>query len=137
MRTKSKWINRVLTFYNGPINDETVNKSTAASTAIANYGVTQLKNGTSEGTWMLEAPVLGVQKVITVSNTTKIFHIKTLSATINNSTDDVLTVTPSTKMKELGVGFKFYGASTAQWYMVNDVGNINSSQVTITLTSTT
>jgi hypothetical protein len=137
MRTKSKWINRVLTFYNGPINDETVNKSTAASTAVANYGVTQLKNATSEGVWVLEAPVLGVKKTILVSNTTKIFHIKTNAATINNSTDDVLTVTPSTVMKELGVGFNFYGASTALWYLVNDIADINSSQVTITLTSTT
>ena len=137
MRTKTKWLRRVLTFYNGPINDESVNDSTAATTSLANYGVTQLRNATSEGTWVLNAPVLGVQKVITVSHTTKIFHIRTDAATINNSTDDVLTITPSTKMKELGCSVKLYGASTALWYLSNDVADINSSQLTVTLTSTT
>jgi hypothetical protein len=132
-----EWKRRVLTISSGPFLDENVGESTAASTGIVNYGVTRLRNTTSEGVWVLNAPVLGSKKTIIVSNTTKIFHIKTSGATINNSTDDVLTITPSTIMKELGIGVNLYGASTAQWYMVNDVGNINSSQVTVTLTSTT
>ena len=137
MRTKTKWIRRVLTFYNGPINDESVGESTAASTAISNYGVTRLRNTTSEGVWNIEAPVLGSEKVIIAADTTKIFHIKTTPAMINAATMDVLTITPSTKTKELGCGFKLYGASTVLWYLVSDNVNLDSSQLTVTLAATT
>lgn len=137
MRTKTKWIRRVLTFYNGPVNDESVAESTAASTGISNYGVTRFRNATSEGTWTIDAPVLGSEKTIIFSDTTKIFHIKTSPAMINAATMDVLTVTPSTVTKELGCGFKLYGASTVLWYLVSDNVNIDSSQLTVSLAATT
>ena len=118
MSVKSKYKKGRLKFYSGAVDDESVGQSTAASTGIANYGVTRLKNGTSEGTWVIDAPVLGARKTIIVSDTTKIFHIKTTPASINTTGYDVLTITPAatTQYPQLGVSVDLYGASTVLWY---------------------
>jgi len=134
MRTKAKWVNRVLTYYNGPVNDESVGKSTAASTAISNYGVTHIKQA-SNAVFKFAAPRLGSRKTIIVADTTFVMTIIANAATINNSTDNKIVVSPTTKTKALGFGFELYGASTSQWYMRTGLADINSSQVTVTFTS--
>jgi hypothetical protein len=137
MGVKAKYKAGRLKYYSGAVDDESVSQSTAPSTAISNYGITRIKYGTSEGVWLLEAPVLGAQKKIVVADTTCKVYIRTIAATINNSTDDVLTIQPQAGAQELGVGFNFYGASTNQWYMVSGISDITGADVTITLTSTT
>jgi hypothetical protein len=99
--------------------------------------MTRIKYGSSEGTWVLEAPVLGAQKKIIVANTTCKVHIRTISATINNAADAVLNIQPQAGTKELGVGFNLYGASTAQWYLVSGISDITGADVTVSLTNTT
>jgi len=134
MRTKSKWVNRVLTFYNGPVNDESVGESTAASTSVSNYGVTRCK-ATANTVWKFAAPRLGSRKTLIVADTTFAMTLIANAATINNSTDNKIVVTPTTKTKALGFGFELYGASTAQWYMRTGLSDINSTQVTLAFTS--
>ena len=137
MGVKSKYKVGRLKYYSGAVDDESVGQSTAPSTAVSNYGMTRIKYGSSEGTWLLEAPILGAHKQITVANTTCKVHIRTIAATINNSTDDVLTVQPQAGTKELGVGFKFFGASTAQWYMLSGISETTGADLIVSLTSTT
>jgi hypothetical protein len=134
MRTKSKWVNRVLTFYNGPVNDESVGQSTAASTTISNYGVTRCM-ATQNAIFKFAAPRLGSRKTLIVADTTWAITMIANAATINNSTDNKIVVTPTTKTKALGFGFDLYGASTAQWYMRTGLSDINSTQVTLAFTS--
>jgi len=134
MRTKSKWVNRVLTYYNGPINDESVGKSSAASTAISNFGVTRCF-ASANATFKFAAPRLGSRKTIIIADTTFVMTVIANAATINNSTDNKIVVSPTTKTKALGFGFELYGASTAQWYMRTGLSDINSTQVTLAFTS--
>jgi hypothetical protein len=134
MRTKSKWVNRVLTFYNGPVNDESVNQTTGASTTITNYGVTRCM-ATANAVVKFAAPRLGSRKTMIVADTTFAITMIANAATINNSTDNKIVVTPTTKTKALGFGFDLYGASTSQWYMRTGLSDINSTQVTVTFTS--
>ena len=134
MRTKSKWVNRVLTFYNGPVNDESVDQTTGASTSVTNYGVTRCM-ATANVTVKFAAPRLGSRKTLIVADTTFAISLNSNAATINNSTDSIITVTPTTKSKALGFGFDLYGASTSQWYMNTSLSDINSTQVTVTMTS--
>ena len=134
MRTKSKWVNRVLTFYNGPVNDESVNQTTGASTTITNYGVTRCM-ATANAVVKFAAPRLGSRKTMIVADTTFAITMIANAATINNSTDNKIVVTPTTKTKALGFGFDLYGASTSQWYMRTGLSDINSTQVTLAFTS--
>lgn len=127
MSVKSKYKNGRLKFYSGAVDDESVATSTAASTSIANYGVTRLKNGTSEGTWVIDAPVLGAHKTIIVADTTKIFHIKTTPASVNTTGYDVINITnvATTQYPQIGVSVDLYGASTILW-----LGTFHAPQAT-------
>jgi hypothetical protein len=81
------------------------------------------------------APRLGSRKTMIVADTTFAITMIANAATINNSTDNKIVVTPTTKTKALGFGFDLYGASTSQWYMRTGLSDINSTQVTVTFTS--
>jgi hypothetical protein len=112
------------------IHDESIVKSTAASTAIKNHGLTFINTTHPR---YIEAPVLGCRKDLVFHGTTKAMKVRTIGALINNSTDDVLTVTiTSSTAKHKGHHVTLFGASTVLWYMGAEVG-----QLTLKLTSTT
>ena len=134
MGVKAKYKNGRLKYYNGAVDDETVNQTTGASTTISNYGVTRCM-ATANATMKFAAPVLGARKTLIVADTTFAMTIIANAATINNSTDNKIVVTPTTLTKALGVGFELYGASTAQWYMVNGVSDIAGADVTVVFSS--
>jgi len=134
MGTHSKWKKGNLHFYNGGVGDDSVGESTAASTTIANYGITRLKSSAAV-TWKVLPPQLGSHKKLIVSDSTWASTIIFNAATVNNSTDNKIVVTLTTKTKALGVGFDLHGATTALWYMNTSLSDINSTQVTVTMTS--
>jgi hypothetical protein len=134
MGVKAKYKNGRLKYYNGAVDDETVNETTGASTAISNYGVTRMMSSIA-ATWKFAAPVLGARKTLVVADTTWVTTIIANAATINNSTDNKIVVTLTTMAKALGLGFELYGASTAQWYMVSGISDIAGSDVTVVISS--
>ena len=134
---KSKYTEGRLKFSNGAVDDENVGESTAASTAISNYGVTRIMGGAASGVWLVAEPVLGAKKTILVSNSTRVHKIRTVNATINNSTDDVISVALSSKTATRGIGFDLYGASTVLWYLASGLSHTSSTQMVVSLTSTT
>lgn len=117
------------------VHDENVGLSTAASTAIKNHGVTIIN---TTHVRLIETPVKGCRKTIIFHNSTKAMKFRTISATINNSTDDVVTCTftSSTGMKR-GVELNLFGQSTAQWYMGVGCNVAGAGGVTLKLSSST
>lgn len=117
------------------IKDENVALSTAASTAIKNHGVTAIN---TTHVRLIETPVKGCQKTVIFFGSSKAMKFRTISATINNSTDDVVTCTftSSTGMKR-GVEVSLYGQSTAQWYMGVGPNVAGAGGVTMKLSSST
>lgn len=112
--------------------DENIAKSTAASTAIKNHGVTVINTTHPR---RLEAPVEGCVKHLIFYGTTKAMKVTTIGATINTaSTDDVITVTlTSSTAKWRGAEVTLYGASASQWYM----GAASMTFATVKLSSST
>ena len=131
MSVKAKYIKGRLKFRSGAVDDESVAASTAPSTGIANYGVTRIKTATSEGTWVIDAPVLGARKKIIISDTTCMVHIKTSPAYMNTTGYDVLTITnaATTMIPEIGASVDLFGASTVLWYMSLSAISLTSGAV--------
>lgn len=97
------------------IHDFNIAASTAGSTAIKNHGVTVIN---TTHVRLIETPTSGCEKTLIFHGTTKAMVVRTIGATINNSTDDVLQVTlTSATGKHKGFTAKLYGLSTAKWYM--------------------
>lgn len=115
-QTESHWKQFGLYFKGGPVGDESVTTTTAASTAVPNYGVTLLKS-TADATYVLEAPLLGSRKtVIFASSYTQ--KVRTNGASINvNSTIDVISCQLDPTAVDYGCAVDLYGASTSVWYM--------------------
>ena len=140
MSVKAKYKKGRLKYYSGAVDDESVAASTAPSTGIANYGVTRIKYGSSEGTWVVDAPVLGAHKVIIVSDTTCKVHIKTSPASMNTTGYDVLTIQPvaTTEYPQIGVSVHLYGASTILWFAgISAPQGTSSSWSGLTVTTAT
>jgi len=127
MATKAKWKKGRLTFYNGAVDDQSITVTTAASTAITNYGVSVLKSAAAS-VFAMDPPALGCQKHI-VFQSTLVLKLKAAGATIvsNTTIDDVLSAGVTATMKDRGLCCKLIGASTAAWYLAN-----GSSMITLT-----
>jgi hypothetical protein len=136
MGVKSKYTVGRLKYYSGAVDDESVTQSTAASTAISNYGVTRLMGGAASIIWNIDAPVLGAKKTIVIANSTRIHIVKTAPATINNSSCNYLSVALSSKAEARGVAFDLYGASTILWYLASGVNQSSNTGLKISLTTT-
>jgi len=135
MGTKSHWKQNGLYFKSGAVGDESVADTTAASTAVDNYGVTLLRS-TANATYALNAPLLGSRKTVIFGDSTYVQKLKFTGASVNeDGTHDVLAVTLDTNQSPVGFAVDLYGASTAKWYMAT--ADFGSSQVALTLTSAT
>ena len=137
MGTKSHWKQNGLYFKSGAVGDESVSATTAASTGVANYGVS-LFNTKAAATYTLNAPLLGSRKTVIVADTTFTQKIKTGGATINESSAaDVISVALTTATKISGFAVELYGASTSMWYMAGSAVDLATSQIAVTVTSAT
>lgn len=125
-RTKSRWVNSRLTFYNGPMElstgcyivDENVWESTAADTLKA--GSLNVINTTHART--LPTPEDGLKVDVLFHESTKQMVVKCGSgALINNSTlNDVVAVAfTSGDTAEIGHHICFWANSTSNWFMLN------------------
>ena len=140
MSVKAKYKKGRLKYYSGAVDDESVAASTAPSTGVANYGVTNIKYGSSEGTWVIDAPVLGAHKKIIVSGSTCKVHIKTAPASMNTSGFSVLSIqnAATTMIPQLGASVELYGASTVLWYMsLSAISLTSGAVVSLSVTTTT
>jgi hypothetical protein len=117
------------------VHDKNIALSTAASTGLKNHGVTVINTTHPR---YIEAPIKGCHKVLIFKDTTKAMKVRTLNALINNSTDDVVTVTftSSTGMKR-GLKLDLYGYTTALWYMGVGPAVAGAGGVTVKLSSST
>jgi len=122
--TKARWVNRRLTFYNGPIEfstgsyvvDENVYLSSAGAT-LKNYGL-QIISTTQVQT--LPAPEDGARVDLLFYGTTKQMVVKTTGLLFNRQTDkDVFTVNLSTaSAKETGYPMRLVGDGTTGWWLL-------------------
>jgi hypothetical protein len=134
MGVKSKYTKGRLKFHSGAVDNEVVNKTSAASTAITNYGVTRC-HASANATFKFDPPVLGAHKTIIIADTTWVMTIVAAAATINTAAVDTITVTPTTTVNEtIGRSFDFYGASTSVWYMASNIPYVSTANSGITLT---
>lgn len=117
------------------IKDENVVLSTAASTAIKNHGLCVINTTHPR---LIETPVKGCKKTVIFYGSSKAMKFRTIGATINNSTDDVVTCTftSSTGMKR-GIELNLYGQSTSKWYMGVGPAVTGAGGVTLKLSSST
>ena len=116
------------------IRDENVATSgSTLSTTFKNNGLSVIS---TTHVCTLGAPAKGVRKDIIFTGSTLQMALKMGgSATINNSTDDVVTVTlGTTKAAQIGQKMTFFGLSTAKWWLGTAIG---TSDVSITLSSAT
>lgn len=95
--------------------NENVTRTTAASTGIANYGVTILA-ATQAATFNMDAPDRkGISKRI-ISLSSFVFKIRTNPAGVNRSTYRQVQVTNSSKYKWKGTAIDMVSYSTVLWY---------------------
>ena len=134
MGVKSKYTKGRLKFHSGAVDNEVVNISSAATTAITNYGVTLIKQA-SNAIFKFDPPVLGAKKTIIIADTTFQMTLIAASATINNSTDNKIVVTPTTGEREMGHSFDFYGMSTVLWYMHANIPHATTVLAGVAFTS--
>ena len=134
MGVKSRYSKGRLQFRQGAVDDESIWSRTAASTVNTNYGVTRV-SATQNATFKFDTPVLGARKTVIVADTTFVMTLLWTGATINNSTDNKIVVSPTTKTKALGYGIDLYGASTVLWYMRQGNIDVNSSQMGVAFSS--
>ena len=112
------------------------NVSTAGSTLSTTFKSNGFSVISSTHVCTLAAGSKGDVKEILFQGTTLQMALKTAGGmTINNSTDDVITVLlGTTKAKEIGAVAKLTAASTAKWWLDMSYG---SSDITVTLSSAT
>jgi hypothetical protein len=117
------------------VHDKNIVLSTAASTAIKNHGVCVIN---TTHVRVIEAPVKGCRKTVVLFNSTLAMKFRTAGATINNSTDDVVTCTFTSSTGTIkGVELNLYGYSTSQWYMGVGPTVSGAGGVTLKLSSST
>lgn len=110
----------------GKITDDNVTRSTAANTAVPNYGMTVANCSFSQ---TLAAPALGcIKDVIFLATTGKKARLKTGSTAIffNSSAgkDFVIEVTAATdKVSNHGYHMRLRGGSTKQWWTGTNSGS--------------
>ena len=134
MGVKSKYTKGRLKFHSGAVDNEVVNISSAATTAITNYGVTVIKQG-SNAVFKFDPPCLGARKTIIITDTTFQMTLIAAQATINNSTDNKIVVTPTTGEEPIGHSFDFYGKSTSLWYMHANIPHITTDLAAVVFSS--
>jgi hypothetical protein len=126
MGVKSKYEKGRLKFHSGAVDNEVVNISSAATTAITNYGVTLIKQA-SNAEFKFDPPVLGAHKTIIIADTTFEMTLIAAGATVNGVADNTMVVTPTTGEREIGTSFDFYGLSTILWYMHANIPHVSTS----------
>jgi hypothetical protein len=114
--------------------NENISKTTAASTAIANHGITILKGSGAMVCTLNQPSRVGLTKRVIVL-TTYVTKLK-CPPTVNGSTaTKVFAVTNSTKFDHLGTTIDLHSLSTSAWYAA--VCRASTVGQAVTLTSAT
>lgn len=122
----------------GKITDDNVVRSTAASTALANYGLTVVNTSLNH---TLAAPALGcIKDVVFLATTGKKARLKTGSTAIffnsSNGKDFVIEVTAETsKVSNHGYHMRLRGGSSKQWWTASNFGSTAQWTVAFKATS--
>lgn len=95
--------------------NENISKTTAASTGVANHGVTVLQSSAAITVNMNQPNRVGISKRI-VALTTWVYKVRTNPAFINNSTCNQLQISNSSKFKWKGTTIDLVSYSTVKWY---------------------
>ena len=134
MGVKSKYTKGRLKFHSGAVDNEVVNQTSVASTAITNYGVTRC-HASANATFKFDPPALGAKKTIVIADTTFVMTVIAAQANVNNSTDNTIACTMTTRHSVIGRSFDYYGASTSQWYMASNIPFLSTLNSGVAFTS--
>lgn len=145
MGTKSKWVNRRLTFYNAPLNfstgsyavDQNVVTTTAAG-ALNGYGLSYITT-TAAGTYTLGAPEAGVEKQIIVNSSfaatvraSSVANSRTIASPSSDTQNSIILTPGSTYTASATLR----GLSTVLWALMS--GGVTGTTLfngTVTLSS--
>jgi hypothetical protein len=112
-----------------------ISRTTAASTAVSNYGVTILKGSAAMTCTLNQPDRKGITKQVIVL-TTFVTKLK-CPPTVNGSTaTKVFSIANSTKFDHIGTSITLYSLSTSAWYAMVSRPSTGSG-MTGTLTSAT
>lgn len=114
--------------------NENVSRTTAASTAVPNHGLTILK-GSAAMTCTMDAPdKAGVMKRV-IFLTTLVQKLKCAPSVNGSTATKVFSVTNSSKFDHLGTAIDLWSAGTTGWYAT--INRASTVGQVVTLTSAT